>query len=56
LYFVVETKGGLFTDALRPIEEGKINCGKAHFKALAIAEDPAEYVVEKTVSGLLSRL
>jgi type III restriction enzyme len=56
LYFVVETKGGLFTDAFRPIEEGKINCGKAHFKALAIAEDPAEYVVEKTVSGLLSRL
>ena len=56
LYFVVETKGGLFTDALRPLEEGKINCGKAHFKALAVGESPAEYVVERTVEGLLSRL
>lgn len=56
LYFVVETKGGLFTDALRPLEEGKINCGKAHFKALAVGESPAEYVVERTVDGLLSRL
>ncbi|MCA9407179.1 MAG: DEAD/DEAH box helicase family protein [Candidatus Omnitrophica bacterium] len=34
LYFVVESKGSLFTDALRPIEKAKINCGKAHFKAL----------------------
>ena len=34
LYFVVETKGSLFTDALRPTEQGKIDCGKAHFKAL----------------------
>jgi len=56
LYFVVETKGGLFSDALRPIEEGKIKCGKAHFKALAVGESPAEYVVERAVDGLLSRL
>lgn len=34
LYFVVETKGLLFTDALRPSEQAKIDCGKAHFKAL----------------------
>ena len=34
LYFVVETKASLFSDALRPIEQGKIDCGKAHFKAL----------------------
>ncbi len=34
LYFVVETKGSLFTDALRPTEQAKIDCGKAHFKAL----------------------
>ncbi|AUD80072.1 type III restriction endonuclease subunit R [Kangiella profundi] len=34
LYFVVETKGSLFTDALRPMEKAKIDCGKAHFKAL----------------------
>ena len=34
LYFVVESKGSLFSDALRPIEEAKIRCGKEHFQAL----------------------
>ena len=34
LYFVVETKSTLFTDALRPSEKAKIACGKEHFKAL----------------------
>ncbi len=34
LYFVVETKSTLFTDALRPNEKAKIACGKEHFKAL----------------------
>jgi len=34
LYFVVETKSILFTDALRSTEKGKIACGKEHFKAL----------------------
>jgi len=34
LYFVVESKGGLFTDALRPTEQAKIDCGREHFKAL----------------------
>lgn len=34
LYFVVESKGSLFTDTLRPQEEAKIKCGKAHFRAL----------------------
>lgn len=34
LYFVVETKSTLFTEALRPTEQGKIKCGKEHFKAL----------------------
>lgn len=56
LYFVVETKGGLFTDALRPVEEGKIRCGKAHFKALTVSDSPAKYIVERTVEGLLARL
>ncbi len=56
LYFVVETKGGLFSDVLRPIEEGKIKCGKAHFQSLAVGETPAEYVVERSVEGLLSRV
>ena len=34
LYFVVETKGTLFTDDLRPTEKAKIDCGREHFKAL----------------------
>jgi type III restriction enzyme len=34
LFFVIESKGSLFSDALRPIEQAKIDCGKAHFEAL----------------------
>ncbi len=34
LYFVVETKGSLFFDMLRPAEQAKIDCGRKHFKAL----------------------
>ena len=35
LYFVVETKGTiLFTDALRPTEQAKIDCAREHFEAL----------------------
>ena len=34
LYFVVETKGGLFADAQRPTEQAKIDCGREHFKAI----------------------
>ncbi len=34
LYFVVETKGTLFVDALRATEQAKIDCGREHFKTL----------------------
>ena len=34
LYFVLETKGNLDSDALRPTEREKIECGRAHFNAL----------------------
>ncbi len=34
LYFVVESKSSLFSDDLRPAEQAKIDCGRAHFKAL----------------------
>lgn len=44
LYFVVETKSGLFTDDLRDTESAKIECGKAHFEALAVGENPARFV------------
>lgn len=34
LYFVLETKGDITFEELKPIEDGKIKCGKKHFKAL----------------------
>lgn len=34
LYFVLETKGNIDADALRPTESEKIQCGKEHFAAL----------------------
>jgi type III restriction enzyme len=45
LYFVVETKGSLFSDVLRPAEKAKIACGKEHFKA--IGEDIGFTVANK---------
>jgi len=54
LYFVVETKAGLFMDDLREKEAGKIACGRVHFKALEVREPPAEYVVARTVDDVLS--
>ena len=54
LYFVVETKSGLFTDDLRDKEEAKIECGRAHFKALAVRESPARYTVARTVDDVFS--
>jgi type III restriction enzyme len=55
LYLVVETKAGLFADDLRDKESKKIECGKAHFKALAVNESSAKYVVARTVDDVLSR-
>ena len=54
LYFVVETKGSLFADDLRGIENAKIKCGKAHFNALEVGESPARYEVASSVDGLLA--
>ena len=54
LYFVVETKSTLFSDALRAAEQGKIDCGKAHFRALAVGEDPARYVTARNLDDVLA--
>ena len=54
LYFVVETKSGLFADDLREKERAKIECGEAHFIALAVGESPAKYKVAKDLSELLA--
>ncbi len=39
LYFVVESKGTMGFEFLRPSEQGKIECGKAHFNELALATE-----------------
>jgi len=54
LYFVVETKPSLFTDDLRDKETAKIKCGKAHFKALAIGDNPARYLVATKFEDLVT--
>jgi type III restriction enzyme len=55
LYFVVETKSSLFGNDLRDTESAKIECGRAHFKALAVGETPAIYDKFKDVAGLVER-
>lgn len=54
LYFVVETKPSLFTEDLRDKESAKIECGKAHFNALADGESPARYVVARSLDDVLA--
>ncbi len=54
LYLVVETKASTLLDDLRLTEAAKIECGKAHFKALQIGEDPARYEVAGSVNELLA--
>lgn len=34
LYFVVESKGSIQSELLRPVESAKIKCGRKHFEAL----------------------
>jgi type III restriction enzyme len=55
LYFVIESKSSLFTDDLRDKESAKIECGKAHFAALAVGENPAKYFVARNVDDVLAR-
>jgi type III restriction enzyme len=55
LYFVVETKSSLFTDDLRDRESAKIECGKAHFQALAVGTDPPEFVTARNIDDLMAR-
>lgn len=56
LFFVVETKSSLFAEDLRSKENAKIECGKAHFKALRVSESAAEYVVARSVDDVLTHI
>ena len=53
LYFVVETKGSLFADDLRALERAKIECGKAHFKALCSDGEIVDFKVATKVSEIM---
>jgi len=55
LYFVVETKSSLFNGDLRNTEAAKIECGRAHFKAVAVSDNPAMYEKFKNVAGLVEK-
>lgn len=55
LYFVVETKSSLFTDDLRDKESARIACGRAHFKALAVGENPAEFITARNIDDLMAK-
>lgn len=56
LYFVVETKSSLFADDLRDREGAKIECGKAHFEALAVGERPATFVHARNLDDVMAKL
>ena len=43
-----------FDDDLRDLESGKIKCGAAHFRALAMGENPVIYGKFRDVDGLLN--
>jgi hypothetical protein len=53
LYLVVETKSSLFEDDLRNKENANIDCGKAHFKALAVEKNPVRFVKGTTVDQII---
>lgn len=55
LYFVVETKSSLFTEDLRDKESAKIECGKAHFTALATGENPAKFFVATKFEDMVTQ-
>ena len=54
LYFVVETKSGLFLDDIRERESAKIQCGEEHFKALDTGAGSAKFVKATTVEDLFA--
>jgi type III restriction enzyme len=54
LYFVVETKSGLFAGDMRDKEGAKIACGKKHFLAIGTTKAPATYIVARSVDDVLT--
>lgn len=54
LYFVVETKKGLFAEGRRQDENAKIECGREHFATISDQSEPVNYVITDTIDGLLA--
>lgn len=55
VYFVAETKSSLYKDDLRMREGGKIDCGEAHFRALATGDTPAQYTTATDLNDLFAK-
>ena len=53
LYFVVETKGTILTELLRPAEKAKIDCGRKHFAALG---ETIEFTVADNFGTFMDRV
>lgn len=53
LYFVVETKGSILGEMLRPVELAKIDCGREHFKALG---DTVDFTVADSFSTFMDKV
>ena len=53
LYFVVETKGSILGELLRPAEKAKIDCGRQHFKALEV---PVKFMVADNFGTFMDRV
>jgi hypothetical protein len=51
----VETKSSLFADDLRDKEGAKMECGKAHFNALAVGENPSEFIQARNIDDLMAK-
>jgi type III restriction enzyme len=54
LYFVVETKSSLYADDIRDKESKKIECGEAHFKAIAQGDNPAVFKKATKLTDILA--
>jgi type III restriction enzyme len=57
LYFVVESKGTLGVDFLRPSEKGKIDCGIKHFEELSSQScKQLSMIVARDIDDIVSKV
>jgi type III restriction enzyme len=57
LYFVVESKGTLGVDFLRPSEKGKIDCGMKHFEELSrLSGQDLKMIVARDIEDVVNKV